>query len=108
MRRVLGCDGLIPSSPDPHGRMGQSSPEDVRAMAAWLRANQWAANPGEIVVEGKTPGEDPVKAAELVRPYAEAGATWWIEAMWDADMGQPEGAAQVLARLRQGPPHWGG
>ena len=35
----------------------------------------------------------------FVRPYAEAGATWYIEALWSA----PDHAA-VLDRARRGPP----
>jgi hypothetical protein len=38
-----------------------------------------------------------------VRQWAEAGATWWLEAMWSApwDKGDLRG---VLNRIRQGPP----
>ena len=39
--------------------------------------------------------EDPERAIETVRPYAEAGATWWIEAMWEA--GSLERATDNLA-----------
>ena len=28
------------------------------------------------------PGNDPELAASIVRPFAEAGATWWIESPW--------------------------
>jgi hypothetical protein len=51
------------------------------------------------VVEGETPGGEPERAAEIVGPYAEAGATWWIEALWS----QPD-QGRVLERLKQGPP----
>ena len=40
---------------------------------------------------------------ERVRPWAEAGATWWIEAWW----GEPGGADRLpglFERVRQGPP----
>src|SRR2546430_9689810 len=43
-----------------------------------------ATTPFDIVVEGETPGDDYKKASEIVRPYAEAGATWWMEANWDS------------------------
>jgi hypothetical protein len=36
---------------------------------------------------------------EIIQPYAEAGATWWIEAMWTAT-----GLDSVLERIKQGPP----
>jgi hypothetical protein len=35
----------------------------------------------------------------IVQPYAEAGATWWIEALWTAT-----NLDSVLERIRQGPP----
>jgi alkanesulfonate monooxygenase SsuD/methylene tetrahydromethanopterin reductase-like flavin-dependent oxidoreductase (luciferase family) len=103
MRRVARCDGLIPSSADAEGRMGQSDPDALRAMVAWLRENRADASPCDVVVEGTTPGDAALEAAERVRPYAEAGATWWIEAMWDV-MDQPDCAERLLARIRQGPP----
>ncbi|MCI0527766.1 MAG: hypothetical protein L0Y56_10035, partial [Nitrospira sp.] len=52
----------------------------------------------DIIVEGQTPAKDPAQQVEIVRPYIEAGATWWIESMWDKSM------KQVFARLKQGPP----
>jgi hypothetical protein len=43
----------------------------------------------------------PAAAAAIVRPFAEAGATWWLEAMWE----EPNGWEDLLARVRQGPPN---
>jgi alkanesulfonate monooxygenase SsuD/methylene tetrahydromethanopterin reductase-like flavin-dependent oxidoreductase (luciferase family) len=31
----------------------------------------------------KLAGEDSSQATSIVRPFAEAGVTWWLEAMWD-------------------------
>ena len=50
-------------------------------------------------MEGETPGDDPHQAADIVREWGEAGATWWMETMWAAP--ELEG---VLARIQQGPP----
>ncbi len=48
-----------------------------------------------------TPGDNQDKAAEILGPLAEAGATWWmIENMWTV----PGGMEAVLERVRQGPP----
>jgi hypothetical protein len=69
-------------------------------MKAYIAANRVENTPFDIVSEGKTPGDDPQKAASIVREWAEAGSTWWIEAMWDA-MGDLESIRQ---RIRQGPP----
>ena len=53
-------------------------------MRAYVQAQREETPPFDIVVEGETPGEDPAAAAAIVRPYAEAGATWWLEARWTA------------------------
>ena len=61
-------------------------------MRAFVQAQRGVTPPFDIVVEGETPGEDPAAAAVLVRPYAEAGATWWLEARWTARSGAGAGA----------------
>jgi hypothetical protein len=38
-----------------------------------------------------------------VRPWAEAGATWWVDADW-SDMDPDRVHAAALARLEAGPP----
>jgi hypothetical protein len=72
---------------------------DVHEMKAYIESRRNGGTPFDIVEEGKTPGDDPMRAAEIVRPWAEAGATWWNEAMWD----EPN-INNVRARIRQGPP----
>ena len=75
-------------------------------MRTYVEANRPPENTGQpfdIVVEGVTPGDDPAAAAAQVRPWAEAGATWWIEAMWAANE-QENGLEFVRQRIRQGPP----
>lgn len=100
MRRVLKYDGLLPNVLRKDGASGDITPEEIRAMAAYVREHREASTPFDIVMEGETPGDDLAQAAEQVRPYAEAGATWWNESMWSAG-GEPE---RVRARIRQGPP----
>ena len=78
-------------------------PDDFRDIRAYVE--QHRAQPGtiELIMEGTTPGDDPEQAAAKVRPWADAGATWWIEGMWET-LEQPDGPARVLERARQGPP----
>jgi hypothetical protein len=58
------------------------------------------AAPFDIVWEGQRPGDDPGRAASMVRPFAEAGATWWIESPW-----LPPNEPEDLRRcIRQVPP----
>ena len=68
MARVLKYDGWLPTGPMP----------DVIA----FRAQHGAGI--DIVVEGTTPGDDPVKLREMLTPWRDAGATWWLEANWSA------------------------
>jgi hypothetical protein len=99
MRRVLQWDGLLPSKINADGSPGQASMDDLRDMKAYIDERRTADTPFDIVVEGETPGDDANLADAIIRPYAEAGATWWIEARWTAP-----NLDVVRERLRQGPP----
>ena len=97
MRRALHCDGILPTI-RVKGQPGrEATPDDVRQMKAWIEAQRHETTPFDIVIEGRTPGDNPDKAQQIIRSWAEAGATWWIESVWDA----PE---ERVKRLRQGPP----
>lgn len=100
MRRVLRYDGLLPAVLDEKGkvRMSPVKPAELAEMKAWIDANRTEQKPFDYVVEGETPGDNPVKAQEIVRPYIDSGVTWWIESMWgEKDL------ELVLKRIRQGP-----
>lgn len=102
MRRVARYDGWIPAFVPRSGEHGELTPDVLREGAAWIagaRASEGLQGPYDIVVEGKTSGPD---AAHAVRPWAEAGATWWLEAHWDIDHRAVIDAGS--ARLREGPP----
>jgi alkanesulfonate monooxygenase SsuD/methylene tetrahydromethanopterin reductase-like flavin-dependent oxidoreductase (luciferase family) len=91
--RALRWDGIIPQK-----KGGQLTPDDVRALRAQADSAR-AGTPFDIIVEGSTPGEKSAEAATQVQPWAEAGATWWMESMWFEHT-----TDSVLARIRQGPP----
>lgn len=100
LARVARYDGLIPSARNAEGRMADAGPEQIRAALAQLREMRASTGPFDVVVEGVTPAGDPTRAAEIRAPYAEAGATWWLETMW-ACMPSPElSYADALARVR--------
>ncbi len=103
MQRALRYDGLLPNVMGGDGKIRDMTPEDVRAMHDYANANRSESTPFDIVVEGHTPGDSPDQAAETVRSWAAAGATWWIEALW-SDPGQPIDLTPVLKRIQQGPP----
>lgn len=105
MQRAMRYDGLLPQVLK-SGGAANAAPDDLRAMSAYIRGHRDASAPFDIVVEGETPGDDPTQAAAIVRPWQEAGATWWIEARWaelDA-MRAGSGSAAILKRIQQGPP----
>ncbi|MGB3634271.1 MAG: LLM class flavin-dependent oxidoreductase [Rubrobacteraceae bacterium] len=94
MNRALRHDGLLA-----YTTRGEVTPDDIRAMKAYTEENRPPDTSFDIVVEGETPGEDLEVAASIVRPFAEAGATWWIESPWSLP--------NLRARIRQGPPRVG-
>jgi hypothetical protein len=100
MQRVLRYDGLLPAKmPAKKRKFLEVAPGDVQHMKAYIDANRVNAAPFDIVVEGKTSGLDPHKDAVAILPWIEAGATWWLEGMWDDTQ-----ADHVLGRIRCGPP----
>ena len=98
MNRALRYDGLLA-----YTTRGEVTPEDIRAMKAYVEENRSRDTPFDIVWEGETPGDDPGRAAQIVRPFADAGVTWWIESMWTP----PNEPEDLRARIRQGPPSIG-
>ena len=104
MQRVMRCDGLLPAVMDGGKvRFGPPTGDELRAMLAYVQANRTETTPFDIVMEGETPGQDPARAAGIVRPWAEAGATWWNEARWQVPR-NAEGLRLVHERILQGPP----
>ncbi|MFW9992467.1 MAG: LLM class flavin-dependent oxidoreductase [Candidatus Odinarchaeota archaeon] len=99
MRRPLKYDGLLPAKMNEDGSFADVTPADIRVIKSFIDENRSQSPPFDIVVEGTTPGDDPEKTADTVRPFASAGATWWIEAMWT-----PRDLDAVRVRAEQGPP----
>lgn len=99
MQRVLHWDGLLPAKLAAEGTFAPVTPDDLCAMKAYIDAHRTATTPFDFVIEGTTPGDDLLRATAVIQPWRDAGATWWIEALWET----PE-PTRVLARLRQGPP----
>ena len=94
MRRVLKCDGVIPGH--------ASSPETIAEMRAWL-TERGAPAALDVLAEGETPAGDP-RGWDEVRPWEEAGCTWWMETRWDMPHHSPERMHQIRERIAAGPP----
>jgi alkanesulfonate monooxygenase SsuD/methylene tetrahydromethanopterin reductase-like flavin-dependent oxidoreductase (luciferase family) len=84
------------------GAVINGNPAELRERKAMIEALRSNSSPLDIITEGETPHDDPARAATIVRPYAEAGATWWLESMWEW-----EGVTRnydMRTRVRSGPP----
>lgn len=92
MRRALRWDGVVAQV---------AGPDELRALVAYARRERPSGLPAQfdVVVDGSTPADDPAAAAEVVRPYAEAEATWWIDADWQGATVQ-----SIRRRIAAGPP----
>ncbi|WP_420630358.1 LLM class flavin-dependent oxidoreductase [Candidatus Leptofilum sp.] len=102
MARVLRYDGLLPNVLDAEKKHQPLTPTAVAEMTAFIQAKK-PNEPFDIVVEGETPGNKPDEAAEKVRQYAQAGATWWLETRWEVPR-NAEALKIVEERIKQGPP----
>ncbi len=98
MRRVLRCDGLIPIVMNTERQYTTILPEHVREMREYVAVNRTLPTPFDVTSEGQTVGMSQAQMADVILPWAEAGATWWLETLY----GQSE--ETIITRLRQGPP----
>lgn len=102
LRRILKCDGLLPQKMNSKGEFEEVTPEDLRQMKAYIDANRALITPFDFVVEVKTGDLDHSQVRDKLNEWEDAGATWWVEGLWEAT------EEQAAARLRKGPPRTGG
>ncbi|MGE5641508.1 MAG: LLM class flavin-dependent oxidoreductase, partial [Byssovorax cruenta] len=62
------------------------------------QANRAESAPFDIVLNGKVADLDRSQLQEKLLPLIEAGATWWIEGLWDAT------EEVAVERIHGGPP----
>jgi len=88
LRRAARWDGWLPNSLEPH-RISMTAGELGRHVDSIGRGEGF-----DVAFNGYSePGEN-------VRPYADAGATWWLENLHD----QRGDADALVARIEAGPP----
>jgi len=106
MRRAARWDGWLPNHIDRNHEHLDTTPEVIAKGVEWIaqrrRGDGLAMDSYDVVAEGTTP-PDPAQAAEIVRPWADAGATWWIDADW-SDMQPDRVRRAAVERLTAGPP----
>jgi alkanesulfonate monooxygenase SsuD/methylene tetrahydromethanopterin reductase-like flavin-dependent oxidoreductase (luciferase family) len=79
MQRALKCDGLFIETINQEA----VTPEDVRAVKAYVDENRTLSTPFDIVATGSTNRLEPSQRSQFLGQLAEAGATWWIEGLWE-------------------------
>ena len=102
-RRAARHDGWIPVTADEEGRPCLV-PDDLRVALAFIRAERAAAGVGPdapfaVGIHGETPGPG-ADGAAIVRAWADAGATWWLEMLH----GWRGSTDDLFARVAAGPP----
>ncbi|MCC2313732.1 LLM class flavin-dependent oxidoreductase [Cellulomonas xiejunii] len=100
MGRAIRYDGVVPQHRGERAEQ-ELEPQDVAEVVAWVREHRPAdAGPFDVVLHGALPA-DRGAARDRLAALAEAGATWFIDALWDPSTATPEA---LRARVRQGPP----
>jgi alkanesulfonate monooxygenase SsuD/methylene tetrahydromethanopterin reductase-like flavin-dependent oxidoreductase (luciferase family) len=95
MNRAMQWDGVIPQVLEQGGSARQPHLDEVVELRSQLDARR-PDDAVDIVIEGTVAEHSPAA-------YADAGATWWIESMWDA-MAEHSPVTAAYDRLQQGPP----
>jgi alkanesulfonate monooxygenase SsuD/methylene tetrahydromethanopterin reductase-like flavin-dependent oxidoreductase (luciferase family) len=96
-RRAARWDGLYSGTEKANGE--SLTLEDFKEVVAYVRAQRETSNPFDIAVAGVTPPNH-VVGTEIIHPYIEAGATWWLEVINDNTGSFDE----MKKRIRNGPP----
>jgi alkanesulfonate monooxygenase SsuD/methylene tetrahydromethanopterin reductase-like flavin-dependent oxidoreductase (luciferase family) len=99
-RRAARFDGAYPIKIGAAGFPESLTADDVRDLRSYVAGRRSSDEAFDVTVGGFTPGADPKVAAGIVAPLAEAGATWWTEAInpWRGPL------EEMRKRVRQGPP----
>ena len=106
-RRAARWDGVFPLR-DGLDFGETMPPAELREVIAYTAEHRTTDGPFDVVVAGRTPGEDQDRGATKAAAYRDAGATWWLEDVnpwafgwqWEGDW--PVGA--MTERIAQGPP----
>jgi alkanesulfonate monooxygenase SsuD/methylene tetrahydromethanopterin reductase-like flavin-dependent oxidoreductase (luciferase family) len=99
LRRAARFDGVVPLKVGEEELVMLEAGELAELLAV-VGAERPGGGPFEVMVGGRTPGDDPAAARAVVEPLAEAGMTWWTE-----ELEPRRGDLHAMReRIRQGPP----
>jgi hypothetical protein len=74
-------------------------PDEIRQLRAYVAEHRIGQGVFDVITGGSSAATKTQRPADIVRPYADVGATWWIE----GDMGV-DTVQKCLDRVRQSPP----
>jgi probable F420-dependent oxidoreductase len=94
-RRAARWDGVFPICATEEREL---TVDEVRDLVAYTRESRTSDAPFDLILSGKTSGKDRAENRDHLAPYAELGATWWLESYLG---GTVEEARQ---RIGDGPP----
>jgi alkanesulfonate monooxygenase SsuD/methylene tetrahydromethanopterin reductase-like flavin-dependent oxidoreductase (luciferase family) len=94
-KRAARWDGVMPLK-----QAGWLQPRDVRDMLAFVHERRTSGDPFDVAVIGTTSSKDRATVKKLMASFVEAGATWWLEALYL----QRDSIGELRERIRQGPP----
>jgi len=94
-RRAGRWDGVDPLRLGADGEMLPMEVDQYPAMLDYLSRHRADDGPFDVIATGVANGD-----REVVAPFEDVGATWWIE----SDEGYPGWQERMLDRIREGPP----
>lgn len=95
LRRAARWDGWVPDSTTADGKITKT-PEQLAADVAAIKQSRHTLESFDVVLSGYSSASD----VALVREYADAGATWWVECIH----GLRGSFEEMLTRVKAGPP----
>jgi alkanesulfonate monooxygenase SsuD/methylene tetrahydromethanopterin reductase-like flavin-dependent oxidoreductase (luciferase family) len=106
LARMARWDGMYPLFF--HAQSAAEAFQQFQGAVKTVRELRQTATPFDVIALGATPTGQPDASASTVRPYAAAGATWWLESIGPQRMGKPGDELwtydQLRARVLDGPP----
>lgn len=79
LRRAARWDGVFPIDMNPENAFMPTVPV-AREILSYVREHRSSEEPFDFILAGQTEAD---RAAEKIGPYAEVGATWWLETISD-------------------------
>lgn len=95
LRRAARWDGWIMGTIDEQCRITKT-PDQIASQVAYIRQQRTVDSPFAVAIDGVSAAGDDA----LPRAYAQAGATWWFEAIFLSRASEDE----LVRRIEAGPP----